>query len=83
MLDTGKSKSMTVLMAGDFAIDLIKTGNHGPSDEFTNNIMSHLFLLSISVPTRIAEFSATLIDNIYVRSSRLDKAQSAVIYSDV
>ena len=83
LLETGNSKSMTVIMAGDFNIDLIKTGSHGPSDEFANNLLSHTFLPTISVPTRIAEFSATLIDNIFVRSSRHNVTKSAAIYSDI
>jgi hypothetical protein len=84
LLETGGSKSMTVLMAGDFNIDLIKTSSHGPSDEFANNLYMHSYLPAISVPTRITQLSATLIDNIFVRTLKVTNlTKSAAIYSDI
>ena len=83
LLETGKSKSMTVLIIGDFNIDLIKAGNHGPSDDFANNLQMHSYLPTISVPTRLTEFSATLIDNIFLRATKLPIIKSAAVYSDI
>ena len=49
---------------GDFNIDLIKTGTHGPTSDFIEGVTSVGFYPLISLPTRLTNNTATLIDNI-------------------
>ena len=77
-----KGKSKTVLIAGDYNLDLLKCNQHGPTDDFLKNLISYAYVPAIKHPTRIAEYSATLIDNIFINSS-LKKFDSAIVYSDI
>ena len=52
-------------IAGDYNIDLMKYSNNSNCSEFINSMSSSGFLPFILQPTRIAEFNATVIDNIY------------------
>lgn len=79
-LENGKAK--TILLAGDYNLDLLKCTNHAPTEEFLNNLLSFSYFPAIKHPTRIAEHSATLIDNIFVNSS-LQKCDSAIVYNDI
>ena len=75
-------KKKLALIAGDFNFDLIKQEKHGATAEFLNNLISYSFYPIIRNPTRISETSSTLIDNIFVNSSRY-KVSSAIVYSDI
>ena len=50
---------------GDFNVDLLKYDSYNSHRDFLNNLTSSGFLPHILQPTRITDFSATLIDNIY------------------
>ena len=52
-------------MAGDFNIDLLKYDTNIKYSEFLNTVTSFGFLPHILQPTRITEYSSTVIDNIY------------------
>ena len=52
-------------MAGDFNIDLLKYVITNKYSEFHNTVTSFGFLPHILQPTRITEYSSTVIDNIY------------------
>ena len=58
------SKNKSVILLGDFNVDLLKYDNHHSTNEFLDSL-SHLFLLHITQPTRIRDSSKTLIDNIF------------------
>ena len=51
-------------LAGDFNINLLKHDTHSPIAEFINCVFSYSFSSTINKPTRVTDFSATLIDNI-------------------
>ena len=53
---------------GDFNIDLIKMGTHGPTSDFMEGVTSVGFYPLISLPTRLTDNTATLIDNILTRN---------------
>ena len=53
------------VLAGDFNIDLLNTGN-GNSLKFLNLVLPFSLLPTITRPTRISENIATLIDNIFI-----------------
>lgn len=71
-----------VFLAGDFNLDLIKSDSHAPTSEFLNILTSHSFLPTISLPTRITSTTATLIDNIFTNSIKLD-FDTGVVYSSI
>ena len=52
-------------MCGDFNIDLLKYENNKKYSEFLNSVTAFGLLPHILQPTRITEFTSTLIDNIY------------------
>ena len=52
------------LIAVDWNIDLLKYGTHSGTESFVNNFHANLLIPVITRPTRFAEFSSTLIDNI-------------------
>ena len=77
-----KKKYSTIAIAGDFNLDLIKTSNHAPTSKFINNLLTYSYIPTINVPTRITEFSSSLIDNIFVFCKN-PNMKAAVIYSDI
>ena len=72
----------TSFIAGDFNIDLLKTDSHVPTTSYVNCLFSHGFFPVINRPTRIAETSATLIDNILVNKLSM-KLSSAILFADI
>ena len=52
-------------LLGDFNIDLLKYESSNSNRDFLNNLTSYGFLPHILQPTRLTEYSSTLIDNIY------------------
>ena len=52
-------------ISGDFNIDLLKYDTNNEYSEFLNTVTSSGFLPHILHPTRITEYSSTIIDNIY------------------
>ena len=53
-------------LLGDFNVDLLKFESSAKHRDFLNTITSYGFLPHILQPSRISEFSTTLIDNIYI-----------------
>ena len=73
--------SKDTFLMGDFNIDLIKHDSDNISQEFADTFMSASFLPLITKPTRVAEQSATLIDNIF--SNIIPLPESGIILSDI
>ena len=57
-----------IILAGDFNINLLKLHERQKYAEFLDIMMSHGFLPKITYPTRYARKSASLLDQIYVKS---------------
>ena len=70
-----------IFIAGDTNIDLLKTRSHRNSDQFFTNLCSFGFLPSILRPSRITEYSSSLIDNIFSNCTNLAQ-RSHIIYDD-
>ena len=64
---------------GDYNLDLIKHDLHPPTNEFINLMLSHSMLPSIDKPTRLTEFTHTLIDNIYTNVPHLEFTSNIII----
>ena len=59
------SENKSVILFGDFNVDLMKYNNHHSTNEFLDSLSSHLFLLHITQPFRVRDSSKTLIDTIF------------------
>lgn len=70
------------LISGDFNLDLLKHHVHAPTADFLNHMLSHSFFPTIRNPTRIADTSATLIDNIFINCIK-NEFNSAILFNDV
>ena len=83
LLNTLMSKrEHTVIIAGDFNLDLIEYTKHPPTELFLNNLIGHSLFPSIRNPTRIATNSATLLDNLFTNCLGTNLS-SAIVYNDL
>ena len=69
LLQQISKEQKTVILLGDFNIDLIKCSTDIRTSEFFNLISSYNLLPYITLPTRITNRSQTLIDNIFSNST--------------
>ena len=60
-----ETKNKIAYICGDFNINLIKYDEHVHTQQFLDLLLRYGFIPTITKPTRIREFTATLIDNIY------------------
>ena len=60
------SKTATIIIGGDFNIDLLQFEKTKINEFLTNNLENN-FVPCITLPTRITEKTATLIDHIFLR----------------
>ena len=65
----------------DFNIDLLKVDSHRPTHDFLELIYSYSLIPTIYKPTRITEFTATIIDNIQTNSENIIK--SSILVTDI
>ena len=70
------NKNATCVIGGDFNIDLLQSERNNISEFLASNLENNFFPC-ITLPTRITERSATLIDHIYLRLP-LQKMQTKV-----
>ena len=61
-------RGMDGYIMGDFNVDLIRTGTHGPTSDFLEGFSTGGFYPLISLPTRLTDTTATLIDNIWTNN---------------
>ena len=64
-----------IYLCGDFNIDLLKINTKNHYKTFYNNLTAAEYLPRISLPTRVTNYSATVIVNIY--STKLYNNDSA------
>ena len=64
----GLLRGTDAYIMGDFNIDLLKTDTHGPTSEFFGECTSGGFYPLVSLPTRLTDTTATLIDNIWTNN---------------
>ncbi len=76
------SKNKKLILTADWNIDFLKASSNSVTDQFLNNMLSFGLLPTITVPTRITETTATLLDNFFTNFS-LDKILTRAIYDDI
>ena len=77
-----KHKNKHIILTSDSNIDLLQFQSFEPANNLVNCLSEHGFLPVISIPTRITDHSATLIDHIFVNSG-LETIKSSVIIEDM
>ena len=81
-LDNILNKAEEVEIMGDLNINLLNHNSHNATSNFLNTLLSHSQLPLITLPTRISETSATLLDHIYSNSNP-DLKECGIIYSSL
>ena len=82
ILNGNKRKYKASLLTGDFNLDLLKSSQHLPTQDFVDMLASSSYIPSITKPTRITDSTATLLDNVFINAYG-SKFESAVVYSDI
>ena len=59
---------MEIVITGDFNLDLLKCTDDPTIQMFLNTLYAYSLLPVISKPTRITDYSATLLDNIFIKN---------------
>ena len=79
-----KVKSSTCFILGDTNYNLLNLNSHNPTEEYYNNLISASFKPLIWKPTRITEYSSTLIDHIWTNDLRHTSImKSSIIVTDI
>ena len=74
----GNIRGLDGYIMGDFNVDLLKHGFHGPTSDFMGGFAASGFYPLVSLPTRITDTSATLIDNIWTNNLTARKMSGLV-----
>ena len=77
--DSILSKAEEVLLLGDVNINLLNFEKHNGTSDYVNTLQTHGFKSLITLPSRISEHSATLIDHISSNSKDLSNSISGLI----
>ena len=80
-LETLQVNRNAIYLCGDFNIDLLKINTKIHYNTFYNNLMAAGYLPRISLPTRVTNHSATLLDNIF--STEFGNNDSGVIVNNI
>jgi len=78
-IDYIKASKKFILIAGDFNINLFEYESSPSSNRFLDLLISTGFLPSITLPTRITQNSATLIDNIFTNQTNREHFAKIII----
>ena len=76
-----QSKRQQIYLCGDYNIDLLKIFQKNQYNNFFENLIAAGFQPKISLPTRLTDHSATLIDNIFC--NRIDNNESGMIINHI
>ncbi len=76
IINKGNRDNKTLFLIGDFNIN-------GPTSDFINDMYAKSMFPLINKPTRITNYSATLIDNIYTNNiTTRHKSKPGILYTD-
>ena len=70
------------IIAGDFNLDLLKIDSRNSISDYIELLYSYSFVPSITLPTRLTRRNATLIDQIFYKSSTTN-VQGGIILSNI
>ena len=72
-----------VVIGLDHNLDLLKSSLHSQTQQFLEATIEHNLIPTITKPTRLTQNSATLIDNIFLRSAVHEMHQSKIIIDNI
>ena len=80
-----QNETCRAFVCGDFNIDGCKINVNPQTTNFYESLLAQNFIPTISLPTRITEYSITLIDNIFMKidARKDDTVMAGNIYSDI
>ena len=78
-----KDKHMDILLATDQNFDFLKINQHSYTANLFDTFIAHGLIPTITRPTRIQHSSATLIDNIYIKSQNTNIIKSGIITTKI
>ena len=78
---TLSDENTNFIMMGDINIDLLKFSTHNKTNEYLDNTFSQGYIPIITKPTRVTQYSATLIDHIYI--NKQTNTTSGIIITDI
>ena len=78
-----RQKNHSIVLRLDHNLDFLKQEVHSPTRSFIERILDLGLYPTVSRPTRITKNSATLIDNILVSQSLIEKFKSNVVLDDI
>ena len=67
-----QKENKSLLIMGDFNINLVNYDSHPETNDFINLMVSHYLLPHILHPARVTDHSATIIDNIFFNTLELN-----------
>lgn len=79
LLNMASVENKTLILLGDFNIDLLKSNTN--SSNFLDILGSHSILPSILLPTRLTGTSNTVIYNIFISASKFNCSSGNIVYS--
>ena len=72
ILQKVQKENKSLLIIGDFNINLVNYDSHPETNHLMNLMVSHYLLPHILHPTRVTDHSATIIDNIFFSTLKFD-----------
>ena len=82
LIDKIDLENKNIILTGDINIDLLKSSSNRLTTNYLDMMMSHNLIPSITVPTRITQSTASLIDHIFTNSA-LEKSVAGTLISDI
>ena len=84
ILNNFQKRGCEMVVTGDFNIDLLKIRTKPIVNDFFETFLSNGFIPKISLPTRITERSAKLIDNIFIKlSENFSQSDAGILYQNI
>ena len=80
--DKSLIKAEEIQIMGDLNINLLNHTSHNATSNFLNTLLTHSLIPLITLPTRITQTSATLLDHIFSNSDPESK-ECGIIYSSL
>ena len=72
-------KNKVICVLGDFNINLLNYETHSDTSNFLNSMISHYLLPHVLQPTRVTDYSATVIDNIFTNETDFETVNGDIL----
>ena len=77
-------ENKTCYLMGDFNVDMLKNETCDFANRLTQNLFTSFYFPLITMPTRITQHTATLIDNLFSNDlEKINYSQNGLIFSDI